>query len=323
MKDTRLSLAAVVTVLLITACGAQAAELICFEENGGGGNPRGLYNFDTSTGMIELRTTVGGNQRFFSLAQRHSDGVVFAMHVNASDLYTIDVDTGEFTFITATGLDTVADITFDPDNDKLYGLGRNTSLFYEIDPTNGSSRLIGNAAPVRSGLTFSPDGVLYGLHVFDGNLYTIDPETGQPTLVGSSGPDPGTIEDATFTSAGEMFFTDYGGNIYQIDPDNGARTLLGSTGMGSGLSGVISLDGGVDCDLIKKLKLKCRNNKLKAIVKSGLGGGVSLTIVDNGKETKVVTNNKGKAKLKKKGQTGMHVVSIKECPEFEKEVDCG
>jgi len=81
--------------------------------------------------------------------------------------------------------------------------------------------------------------------------------------------------------------------------------------------------GGVDCDLIKKFKVKCRNNKLKAIVKSNLPEGTQLTIVDNVQKTVVTTNAKGKAKLKKKGQTGMHLVSIKECPEFEQEVDCG
>jgi len=80
---------------------------------------------------------------------------------------------------------------------------------------------------------------------------------------------------------------------------------------------------GVDCDLIKKLKVKCRNNKLKAIVKSSLPEGTQMTIIENGKETVVTTNAKGKAKMKKKGQTGIHDVSIKECPEFEGQVDCG
>jgi len=77
------------------------------------------------------------------------------------------------------------------------------------------------------------------------------------------------------------------------------------------------------CDLIKKFKVKCKNNKLKVIVKSRCPEGSNLTFIDNGEETEVVTNNKGKAKMKKKRQTGMHTVSIKECPEFEEVIDCG
>ena len=79
----------------------------------------------------------------------------------------------------------------------------------------------------------------------------------------------------------------------------------------------------VDCEKIKKLKVKCRNNKLKGIVKSSLVEGTELTIDDNGEQTVVSTNAKGKAKMKKKHQTGGHTLFIVECPEFEGKVDCG
>ena len=119
MKRRRLLAITLVMSCCTLGYGTRADELTYFDENGGNGNPRGLYNFDTETGDSELRAEVGGNQRFFSLTQRASDGVVYASHVNASDLYIIDVDTGEFKFVAATGLATVADITFDPNNDKL------------------------------------------------------------------------------------------------------------------------------------------------------------------------------------------------------------
>ncbi len=297
-------------IVLATAVAASAVELICFDENGGGGNPRGLYNFDTDTGIITLRTTVGGSERFFSLAQRPSDGVIYAMQVNDSNLHTIDVDTGAFQFVAATGLATIADIAFDPNTDKLYGLGRNTSLLYEIDPEDGSSTQIGNASPVRSGLAFSSDGTLYGLDVHTGDLYTIDVNTAQPTLVGGSGPDPNTIEDATMTSDGRMFFTDWPGQIYEIDLDTGARTFLGDTGMGSGLSGMIALGGG-QCGDKAKLSAKCKRGKFAAKLKKANPGIVVTFQLSTGDSVQASTNNKGKAKAKFKNvPPGSHTVKV-------------
>ncbi len=81
--------------------------------------------------------------------------------------------------------------------------------------------------------------------------------------------------------------------------------------------------GGVECELLKRFKVKCRRNKLKVNIKSSLPEGTELTIDVNGEEHVVVTNNRGKAKLKLRNQTGKKTVSIKNCPEFEKEVDCG
>ncbi|RJP34289.1 MAG: hypothetical protein C4547_11250 [Phycisphaerales bacterium] len=297
-------------LLLVAADGSRAVELICFDENGGNGNPRGLYNFDTDTGNITLRTTVGGNERFFSLAQRPSDGTVFAVQVNASNLFTIDVDTGAFQFVAATGLDTVADISFDPRTDKLYGLGRNSSLLYEIDPGNGASRQIGNAAPVRSGISFAPDGTLYGLDVFSGDLYTIDINTAQPTRVGGSGPDPNTIEDATMTADGRMFFTDWPGQIYEIDLDTGARTLLGDTRMGTGLSGLVTLSGG-QCGDNAKLSAKCKRGTFIAKIKKANPGIVVTFQLSTGESIQASTNNRGKAKAKFKDvPPGRHTVRV-------------
>ena len=85
----------------------------------------------------------------------------------------------------------------------------------------------------------------------------------------------------------------------------------------------ISLGPAVPCEKIKKLKLKCKNNKLKAIVKSSMDEGIQMTIDDNGEQTVITTNKKGKAKMKKKGQTGIHKVFIVECPDIKGEVDCG
>ena len=85
----------------------------------------------------------------------------------------------------------------------------------------------------------------------------------------------------------------------------------------------ISYEGQIHCDLIKKLKLTCRDGQIRASVKSRLQRGVELTIIDNGEETVVKTNKKGTATAKLSDRTGRHRVIIKECPKFDKEVQCG
>src|SRR5687767_2001450 len=83
--------------LSMAAC-VNAETLIYFDENGGNGNPRGLYNFDTETGLSTLRTTVAGDERFFAMAIRQSDHQVFAVSLD-SELYTININTGAPTLI--------------------------------------------------------------------------------------------------------------------------------------------------------------------------------------------------------------------------------
>lgn len=182
-------------------------------------------------------------RRFFSFDQRPSDGTVFAAEVvTGNALWTIDIDTGQMQFVTAHGLPTVADISFDPLTGTLYGLTRNSPYrLYTIDPESGASTLIGNTTnEVRTGLTFAPDGTLYGMRL-DGTLYIVDKNTAATTLVGGSGDPVTLIEDADFTPDGRLFAVDWNGVIIQIDPATGHRTQVGLTGMGSGLTGCLGI----------------------------------------------------------------------------------
>jgi len=229
--------------LVLTSPAFAQVDLVYFEENGGGGNPRGLYNFEAATGKSALRAPVGGNQRFFSLDQRPSDGVVFAAEVvTGNALWTIDIDTGATTFVVSHGLPTVADISFDPRTNVLYGMTRNAPYqLYTIDPATGGSNLVGNLAnEVRCGLTFSPTGVLYGF-TLTGALYRIDPTNANVTFVGSSGPPMNLLEDADFTPDGRLFAVDWYGLVFQIDPQTGLRTQVGVTNMGTGLTAVLGV----------------------------------------------------------------------------------
>lgn len=233
----------VATCLLAVTSAVAQVDLVYFDENGGGGNPRGLYDFEVASGKSALRAPVGGSQRFFSMDQRPSDGVVFAAEVvTGNALWTINIDTGVTQFVVSHGLPTVADISFDPKTNVLYGMTRNAPYqLYTIDPTTGGSTLIGNLAnEVRAGLTFSPTGTLYGF-TLTGTLYQIDPNTAAVTLIGGSGAPMSLLEDADFTPDGRLFAVDWYGLIFQIDPHTGARLQVGNTGMGTGLTAVLGI----------------------------------------------------------------------------------
>ena len=79
----------------------------------------------------------------------------------------------------------------------------------------------------------------------------------------------------------------------------------------------------VNCECIDKFKVRCRNNKLKAKIKSTLADGAELTI-DNGGEQKTLTiRSAGAGKVKWKNQSGQHEVSVVECKDRNAKVDCG
>jgi len=85
---------------------------------------------------------------------------------------------------------------------------------------------------------------------------------------------------------------------------------------------------GVNCDLIKRLKVNCKGKpdkfKIKATVKSDLGEGAELTLILDGSDEQVVTTEKsGKAKAKwRKVEPGDHEVCIVECPDICDDTSC-
>ena len=241
---TASSLVAVAAFLVLVVMGntARATNLVYFEEDGGGGNPRGLYNFDTATGISTLRASVGGTQRFFSLATRPSDGTIFAIATDTNSLYTMNINTGATNFVASVvDTDFVANIAFSP-NSTLYGLERNNRGLFTINQTTGLRTPIGTTSDVRAGLDFSPNGRLFGLGEEQGPssaLFQIDPATAVDTFVGNNATFVQLPEDAAFSADGSMFITDFFGAIFQVNTSTGAKTLVGTTGMGTGLLGLI------------------------------------------------------------------------------------
>lgn len=76
--------------------------------------------------------------------------------------------------------------------------------------------------------------------------------------------------------------------------------------------------GGVDCDRISELSVTCRQGrfKLKAVVKSTLAEGTTLTLTRDGSDSQAVSiNSRGKARAVWKNVAGGgHDVCIDECP---------
>jgi hypothetical protein len=125
-----------------------------------------------------------------------------------------------------------------------YGAAYDT--VYSVDIASHTAAEIGTAGnyggvPIvnLSGLSFSPDNVLYAVAGGLGALTRIDPATGQGTPVGSfglSGQGDPQRNDAldlsmTFDCDGTLILVSaYANKIWTANPSNGATTLVGPTG---------------------------------------------------------------------------------------------
>ncbi len=133
----------------------------------------------------------------------------------------------------------------------------------------------------------------------------------------------GLAYSATFNGEQDVYFL-------RIDIDCNENGLHDGDDIASGRSrdddgnGVPDeCEGGIECDAISRFKVACSNGgKLKARVKSNLARGTELTLDNNGDRQILTIDDAGRAKFKWRGQSGRHVVSVVECPEFSEVVDC-
>jgi len=178
--------------------------------------------------------------------------------------------------------------------------------------------------------TVSFDRQITGAGMFLIDLFNPEGNFHKVTLQAFTGPNGTGDLLGTFKAAGFNFQKNfmYFIGVVSTDGDIGSiRITVTGAGDMLGLDDVL-FAGGLDCGLLKKFKVKCSNNKLKVKINSNLEQGAKLTILivdEEGKEEEfpVTINNRGKTKLKLRNQTGKKTVSITQCPEFEKEVDCG
>jgi hypothetical protein len=226
--------------MLFGVVPAKGENLIFFDEGG----VDALYNFDTVTNAVTLRTAVSVNRRYFGMDVRPSDKKVFAIEYNtdslASALWTIDINTGLALSVGPTA-NNMCGLAFQPGSDALFGITHGGQL-YSVNASSGTSTLIGNSNPVIRGISFNSAGTLYGFGIF-GALYQVNPATGAATAIGGTGnPVPGNdiAEDSTFTPSGQLFGTDFGGDLFKTDPITGNGTKIAVTGQGAGLLALIA-----------------------------------------------------------------------------------
>jgi len=237
----RIMLTMVILLSILANQPLSAALLVFFDE--GRDSPRGLFNFDTETGITTLRADVPGETRFIAMDTRPSDMTVFTCDFEGL-LWTIDINTGVATPIGPTGLSGASNgpvgLAFDPVSGDLFGLKNNGGL-YSVNTSTGAFTFIGDTGDVDRGLSFSPAGQLFGF-TGGGDLYSIDPTTGSETAIGGTGnPVVGISEDSTFTRAGELYGTDFRGTIFRTDIVTGDGVLVGPTGLDFGLLGIVEV----------------------------------------------------------------------------------
>ena len=226
-------------VVVLCVGSIRAEQLIYFTES-----PRGLYNFDTETGQSTLRCSMTGEERFFAMDRRPSDGMVFAVDLWGSGLWNIDTENGETTLIGTLNptVDRPEGITFHPETGELFVSSVEGDL-YKVDPDTAVTTLIGHSNLTINGHSFTPDGSeILAVRQGTGGLYSVDSTTASATYIGSGTSPNTTPEDTTFGRNGELFGTAYNGTIYRFNTETGEATLVGSTGYGKGLLGLITAD---------------------------------------------------------------------------------
>src|SRR4051794_7824303 len=151
----------------------------------------------------------------------------------ASNLYTINPDTGAATSIGSIGK-AITGLAFDnADGGKLYGVTAGVYLsgaerqLLRIDPATGASTVVGTlGANEIEDIAFSALGQLYGWNETGDDLYRIDKSTGALTKVGESNLTISYGDGLAFDHAGRLWAMLDGdfGALSQIDPSTGTVT---------------------------------------------------------------------------------------------------
>lgn len=150
-----------------------------------------LYSISATTGKtVLLQTLPVGNLRAFTFKTDTLYGATVS-----GQLYRINLASGETALIGSDPQLKYYGLATHPASGQLYASaasasGTNKDLLVTIDPTNGSTTIIGATGDniLMPSLSFSPSGTLYGLkYSTNSPIITIDLKTGAGTPVGSAG----------------------------------------------------------------------------------------------------------------------------------------
>ena len=109
----------------------------------------------------------------------------------SGDLYLINYETGDLTFIGQTGISTLSSLAINPLDNQLWGTPLKDDI-YKIDKTNAQTTLVGNTGfTLTPAIAFDSEGKLYGSsglsQTINSELIMIDTSDGTGTLIGSIG----------------------------------------------------------------------------------------------------------------------------------------
>lgn len=162
-------------------------------------------------------------------------------YATATDLYSVDQNSGAISSIGASGQDGIGDLTSDtrPGSPRLWGVRIASNELYSFNPVTGAANLAAtlNSPDDMVSIAFDPvSGNLYGNTSvgfgapFDA-LYQIDPATGNSTFIGRIGFD--SVFALGFDQGGHLFgVADATDQFISISTATGNGALIANLGLG-------------------------------------------------------------------------------------------
>jgi hypothetical protein len=214
-----------------------------------------LTEFDLPAGT-EIGPIGTGDPTLVQGADFGPGGVYYGTQ-NNTDLISIDIGTGAYTFVaTITGItagQTITGVGYDETNNIMY-LGTTnitTSELYTLDVGTGAATLVGPIG--QAGLiTIAVDcaGGIYSADLVTDDLWSINPATGVGTVIGPLGIDINFCQDADIDPAtGVMWFAAYSaaGVLGTVDLATGLFTAVNPAISGEFCSFAVSGSCGPPC----------------------------------------------------------------------------
>jgi len=177
---------------------------------------------------------------------------------SASDLYSINPNTGAATLIGSIGFKSCSGIDINPITFEMFaacntnpqggGGGEKVSVLVSVNTQTGEGTLIGETGienlPIVandiSDLSFKPDGTLFGYAPFFDNIVTIDTNTGAATLVGATG--GLLVGNGIAWLPGDTLFHADDTDLSTVNPTTGALTFVASLNFPLGVERISGMD---------------------------------------------------------------------------------
>ena len=145
-----------------------------------------LYEFEI-TNLENLTCICEDTPGYGSITWLPSEIIIFSDI--SGNIYKIDPETCESTFLGSTGTGEIVSLSYDPSSDTLFGIS--TSCLYKIDIETGNATIIGTMGTGSLMISIDCDysGTMYGIDLAFGStfLYIIDTTTGKATQIGTLG----------------------------------------------------------------------------------------------------------------------------------------